>query len=227
MLKCRFLLIVCLGLAISGCAGHQMALTKEQTKIDLTRNSLALLSVKISNQYKPGFQFDIVSAVICPQHERCDGRPAMRNLHRVKSPYKIKSVQNSFNEYLLSFELQGGAYNIYSIGAIYDHFPIAGGGTVPLNFDCAVKPNSVVYLGHLDIVMRERKNDSERRAGPVTPLIDQAAVGASSGTYDVLVEDRFEEDLRVFMSEYPALQKVQVGKSILPQWIRPENQPAK
>jgi hypothetical protein len=75
--------------------------------------------------------------------------------------------------------------------------------------------------------MRERKNDNETRAGNITPLIDQAVVGASSGTYDVVAEDKFEEDMKLYRSEYPALQKVKVEKSVLPQWIRPENQPAR
>ena len=91
-----------------------------------------------------------------------------------------------------------------------------------MNYKVEIKPNSIIYLGHLDIVLRERKNDSEVRAGNVIPLIDQAAVGAATGTYDVVVEDKFEEDMKLYISEYPALLNIKVEKSILPQWIRPE-----
>ena len=202
-----------------------MALTKGQSSIDVTKKSLALLSVKISNQYKPNYQLDIIGALICPQSERC-GHGSVKYFHKTQSPYRIKNVENSFNEYLLSFELESGAYNVHSIGAVYDHFPITGGGSVPLNYKLEIKPNSIIYLGHLDVVMRERKNDSEIRAGNVIPLIDQAVVGTASGTYDVVVEDKFEEDMKLFISEYPALQKVKVERNILPQWVRPENQPA-
>jgi hypothetical protein len=55
-------------------------------------------------------------------------------------------------------------------------------------------------------------------------LIDQAIIGASSGTFDVVVEDKFEEDVRLFVSEYPALQKVRIEKSLLPPWTRPKNE---
>jgi hypothetical protein len=48
-------------------------------------------------------------------------------------------------------------------------------------------------------------------------------IGFSSGTFDVVVEDRFDEDMKLFVSEYPALQNVKVEKTILPRWIRPEN----
>ena len=95
-----------------------------------------------------------------------------------------------------------------------------------MNFKIEIKSNSITYLGHLDIVMRERKNDSEERAGRIRPLLNQnPVVGTYSGTFDVVVEDKFDEDMKLFISEYPALQKVKVEKSILPQWIRPENQP--
>jgi hypothetical protein len=225
MIRCRLLFILCLLFVMTGCAGHQMALTKGQSNIDVTKKSLALLSVKISNQCKPKYQLDIIGALICPQSEKC-GHGSFKNFHKIKSHYRIKSVEDSFNEYLLSFELESGTYNIHSMGALYDHFPITGGGPVPLNFKIEIKSNSITYLGHLDIVMRERKNDSEERAGPIRPLLNQnPVVGTYSGTFDVVVEDKFDEDMKLFISEYPALQKVKVEKSILPQWIRPENQP--
>jgi hypothetical protein len=227
MVRCRFLFVFFLVSVMTGCAGHEMALTKGQTNIDVTKKSLALLSVKISNRSKPDYQLDIIGALICPQSETC-GHGSRKHFHSIKSPYKIKSVENSFNEYLLSFELESGTYNVHSMGAVYDHFPITGGGPVPLNYELKIKPNSIIYLGHLDVVMRERKNDSEQRAGPFRPLLDQSpAVGAYTGTYDVVVEDKFEEDMKLFIAEYPILQKVKIEKSILPQWIRPENQPAK
>jgi len=49
------------------------------------------------------------------------------------------------------------------------------------------------------------------------PFIDQSIAGFSSGTFDVVVEDKFDEDMKSFISEYPALKKVKVEKSILPQ----------
>jgi len=88
-------------------------------------------------------------------------------------------------------------------------------------------PNKISYLGHLDVVLRERKNDNEIRAGSVIPLIDQATSGFSTGTFDVVIEDRFDEDMKAFISEYPALQNVIIEKAILPQWIRPENKNVK
>jgi hypothetical protein len=68
--------------------------------------------------------------------------------------------------------------------------------------------------------------DNEERAG-LFPLVDAVIAGFSSGTFDVVVEGRFEENMKRFNSEYPALQSVQVEKSILPKWARPENRDPK
>jgi len=133
-------------------------------------------------------------------------------------------MEEGFNEYLLSFELENGIYNLDGMGAIYQSFLITGGGIVPLKFKMDIRPNSVIYLGHLDIVMRERKNNDETRAGRIYPLIDQATIGTSSGTFDVVVQDKYEEDVKLFISEYPGLQKVRIEKYLLPQWTRPKNE---
>ena len=133
MIRCRLLFILCLLFVMTGCAGHQMALTKGQSNIDVTKKSLALLSVKISNQCKPKYQLDIMGALICPQSERC-GHGSVKNFHKIKSPYRIKSVENSFNEYLLSFELESGTYNFHSMGAAIRSFPNNWGWFCPIEF---------------------------------------------------------------------------------------------
>jgi hypothetical protein len=225
MIRFRLFIILCLFFVITGC-GYNMALTKGQTDIDVTKKSIALLSVKISNQCSPKYQLDIMGSLICPDSERC-GHGSVKYFRKTNSSYRINSVENSFNEYLLSYELESGSYNFHSIGAAHDQYGISGGGSVPLNFKFEIKSNSITYLGHLDIVMRKMKNNSEIRAGRVGPPWQQnPVVGAYTGTYDVVVENKFEEDMKLFISEYPALKNAKVEKAILPQWIRPENQPA-
>ncbi|MEN6321291.1 MAG: hypothetical protein ABFD82_21425 [Syntrophaceae bacterium] len=226
MIKFRFLLIFCLAFLMSGCAAHHMALTQGQSDIDLTKKSIALLSVKTSNQLAPTFQFNLFSAIICPQSETCSNpRPY---LHKANSPYK--SEKDRFNEYLLSFELEPGIYSIHSVGTIYDSVLSEAGGYVPLNLKMDIRSNTISYLGHIDIILRERKTDTEKRAGReimnIIPLRielkDTSRTGFSTGTFDVIVEDKFDEDMKSFISEYPVLQKIKVERNILPQWIRPE-----
>jgi len=221
MMKYRFLVIFCLVFLMSGCAGN-MALTKGQTDIDLSSKSIALLTVKISNQYKPKRQVNLHSVLICPQSEINCRRdlPAYPG-----SPYKIyKKEKNSFNEYLLSFALESGTNNIDGFYATYN-IPalMSASGYGELKMETEIKPNTVSYLGHLNITLREKKTDTEISAGNAIPHMDQSISGFASGTFDIVVEDKFDEDMKSFISEYPVLQQVKVEKSILPEWIRPEN----
>ncbi|MDD4357941.1 MAG: hypothetical protein PHN98_11915 [Smithellaceae bacterium] len=221
MMKHRFLVIFCLVFLMSGCAG-KMALTKGQSDIDLSNKSIALLTLKISNQHKPKRQVNLHSVLICPQSEINCKRdlPAYPG-----SPYKIyKKEKNSFNEYLLSFALESGAYNIDGFYITYNiPMLVAGVGYGELKLETEIKPNSVSYLGHLNITLREKTGDTEISAGNAIPHMDQSIAGFASGTFDIVVEDHFDEDMKSFISEYPGLQQVKVEKSILPEWIRPEN----
>ncbi len=219
MVKNKLVLILCLIFAVAGCAGHKMALTRGQTSIDVKKKSIALLSVKVANQHKQTCQLDITGVLLCPQSETCS-RP-LPYFHKAEKPYK--SEKDRFTEYLLSFELEAGTYNLRWIGTVFEiPLLITAWGKIPLDTKIDIKQNTCSYLGHLDVVLRERKDDSETRAGSLIPLIDQAAAGFSTGTFDVVVEDKYDEDMKLFASEYPGLQNIKVEKSILPQWIRPE-----
>ena len=223
MIKYRFLLIFCLVFTMSGCAGHKMALTKGKSDIDLTEKSIALFSVRISNQYKAGRQLTLQSVIICPQSEPNCKRDLPSNPGNPYKPYKKE--KDYFNEYLVSYELESGTYNIDGLYTTYRIPTLTFGiGFAKLNLKTEIKPNSVSYLGHLDITLREKTGSAEISAGKSIPFIDQYIAGFSSGTFDVVVEDKFDEDMKSFISEYPALQKVKVEKSILPQWIRPEKE---
>lgn len=229
MVNFRILCVLCLALILSGCAAHKMALTKGQSNIDHTKKSIALLSVKISNKIKLDKQLRVVGAYIVPKPvaetdmlDSKTGSNRFSNLYRTEAPYKIEV--DSFNEYLLSFELENGINTIISLFTCHEiPFLVFASADIPLNMEINIKPNSINYLGHIDAVLREKKSDDEEVAA-ILPLIDAAVVGYSKGTFDVVVGDNFDEDMKLFISEYPALQKVKVEKCILPQWKRPENQ---
>lgn len=81
----------------------------------------------------------------------------------------------------------------------------------------------VFYLGHVDATVRDRKGD-EFKAGPMLPLIDQAAAGASGGIFDIEVSDRWEPDEATFRSTFPELSTIVIQKSILPPFDRAQAQ---
>lgn len=90
-----------------------------------------------------------------------------------------------------------------------------------------LKANSMIYLGRVEAVVRERKDDSELRAGPVVPLIDQAVAGFSGGTFHIQVLDNYDADLASFRQKYPALEKFTVDRAVVPPWRKPTDEDMK
>jgi hypothetical protein len=223
----RFLLIPCLVLAMHGCAAHSMALKKGQADINLRNKSLVLLSVKTVNDYEPNYQIDLLAVIVCPQSESCDNpRPY---LYKANGAYKYET--NRFNEYLVSLELAPGIYSLHSIGLMYQSVFTNAGGYTPLGLPLEIKPNTISYVGHMDVVLRKKKSEKERTAGREVidaavvqvELKNKSIVGFSTGTIDISVADKFTEDMKSFTSEYPGLQNARIEKSILQPWTRPEN----
>ena len=63
------------------------------------------------------------------------------------------------------------------------------------------------------MVNRKRK-DGEPRSGGLIPLIDQAVTGYSTGTFDIKISDRYNEDLKVFKESYPFVENYEVKKNL-------------
>jgi len=203
-------------LMFSGCAAN-MALTKGQEQVDLSEKSIVLASIRISNQNKPGYQPSLLYAFFFANSSDAE------KTHIDLKIEPFKSEKDQYNEYLMSFSLKPGKYNFSQIWSNYK-IPLLMNAmcSVPLNSQIEIKPNTVTYLGHIDATIRERKNDSEVRAGGLIPIIDQSLAGFSGGTFDVAIKDHYADDLKAYIAEYPVLNKVTVEKAIMPQWVRPE-----
>ena len=159
--------------------------------------------------------------MICSQSETCYHKS---NFHKIKSPYR--SEKDGYNEYLLSFELEPGSNTFFWIKTKCSGFLWGAIAPIRLYSEVDIKPNSITYLGHIDAILRKKKSGNEKRAATF-PLIDAQIAGYTTGTFDVVVKDRFDEDMKSFISEYPELQNFNIEKSILPKWIRPENRETK
>jgi hypothetical protein len=197
---------------ISGCS-RGLALSKGQNMIDLSSASIALLSVRISNQNAPDYQpFPFMVFV--------DG--AGSGFFKFSEDGPHRGEKNLFNDYLLSFNLKPGTSTFDKIWFDYHGAVIGARASIPMKLATVVKPGSVNYLGRMDVVIRPKKSDAEDSAGPSFPFINQATAGFSNGAYEVVIKDNFKEDMEWFMSEYPALKTVMVEKALLPQWSRPK-----
>ena len=162
-------------------------------------------------------------------------QPEIRNIHVVRDAGAGKQEFLSFSmdskgtyygenedqpaKYFVRVQLEPGSYTLRGMYAMGRAFPIIGNFYVPLHAPLQVTGAGVTYLGAISATVRERQGN-EFKAGPSIPLIDQAIAGASTGTFDVVISDRYDEDVALFRKLFPALKEQGVTKAVLPPFDR-------
>lgn len=193
--------------SMAGCASTQhMALNAETKTLDLEKTSVALMTVKIANEFKPGFQ-PTNCFVLIKEMKKGKVRTFI-----VDKPNH--SVKKQFNDYLVSMNCVPGEHRFQNIGGGSSHFPIYGSFIIPVSNSFDIQPGKVVYLGRIEAVNRKRVGN-EPRAGSVIPLIDQGVSGFSGGTWDIKIYDNYEEDIAAFKQNYPLIGNYSVEKKVL------------
>ncbi|MCP3671785.1 MAG: hypothetical protein GY814_15405 [Gammaproteobacteria bacterium] len=202
---------ICLILAISGCATvHEMRVNKKTANLKLDGKALVLMSMEVSNNYKPEYQPNILVAYV----EKPDAK-TKNDRHNFKTDLDGTIVSSKGTRYLLRMELSPGEYVIRGASCLYHSMFLMSSCMLPVHANINVAPNTITYVGRVSGVMRKREG-GELRAGPVIPLIDQAVTGFAQSTFDVAVRDKSGEDLQSYRSIFPSLSKVKISTSILP-----------
>lgn len=178
-----------------GCA--TMALSPGMKTLDLTQKSFALMTIKVSNKFKPDYQPELSLFFVREVNS------TFSKSFNLGTPHK--QVTKEYNEYLVSMNLIPGKYMLEYITGSGEGFLVSGSCEIHINKNFELEPNQVVYLGHIEAVNRERKNDSEKRAGPLLPLVDQQATGFYKGTFDITFSDSYDDDVAFFKMKYPVL----------------------
>jgi hypothetical protein len=199
--------LVCMTL-FAGCSSQRtMALAGGSKGMDLTNESIGVFTLRTSNRLKPAYQPRVgrINVILAGSKKAA--------AFRVGKP--SSEGKNAFYEYIISVKLKPGTYGIDRvIGGSGVPLLVKGIFDFPVGASFELPPNAIVYLGHVDMVNRERK-EGERRSGGLLPLIDQAVTGYSQGTFDVTISDRNETDLPLFKQAYPALQDRTIEKVIM------------
>jgi hypothetical protein len=217
------LMVLTATVLFGGCATVKpMPLSGETKTLDLSKETVAIFTVKTSNPFKPGYQ-PHVSYV----HVRQNGGQEKKETFSFSVNDAYSKVENQYDEYLVSISLPPGKYKLRHIGGTSGVFPVHGNFAVPVFADVELKPNKLVYLGRVEATLRERKNDSEIRGGSPIPLIDQAVTGFGKGTFDINIYDNYDKDVALFKQIYPVLKSYSVEKAVLPPWKRPTEEEMK
>jgi len=208
--RAMFLLGMMALLLLSGCATvHEMGLKKGDSQLELKGKGMVLMSMEISNQYKPDYQPQIIAAQI-----EKPGAKSKEDRDNFQTDLEGTVSSASGTRYLLRMELQPGHYIIRGALCSYHSFFVMASCQMPVHGDFIVEADKVTYLGRAVGVLRERQGE-EFRAGPIVPLVDQAVAGFSGGTFDVTISDQQQEDLSSYKQQFPALRNQHIAIEVL------------
>ncbi len=188
-------------------------LQQPQTEISAGK-SIYLLSVNQRNTYKPKYQPKLHMVML-------ENTDTEKRTNFVLGPEaKIESEDaETGNRYLTHFSLEPGNYVLRHLYSINAGFPIYGSFLAPVHSDLVVDEPGVYYLGNLSAVVRQRQGN-EFKAGSSIPLLDQSAVGASGGTFEIEISDQWARDRGEFVARYPQLQNVEIRPAVMPPFDR-------
>jgi hypothetical protein len=207
---------------LSGCATPtKLAFAKDPNTPPKADDRIFLMTATLRNSYHTSHQMKLLVVNV----EKANAKTSAERLNFTIDD-SAKSESDSAilgNSYFLALKLEPGGYVIRGLTARSITFPTNTLFFAPLHADLQVTGPGVFYLGHIDATVRERQNN-EFKAGPTIPLIDQAAGGASGGTFDIEISDNWETDKTRFLAKFPALKAVTVTKTVLPPFDRAKAQ---
>jgi hypothetical protein len=208
---------------LSGCATPtRMAYSDESKSPVAPTSAVFLMTATIKNSYHTSFQPDLLVVNV----EKAGATEKSDRLNFTmdkKAKLKETGTPEDGNSYLLRLELPPGQYVIRGLTSVSRQILVNAFFFAPLHENVASVLPGVFYLGHVDATVRERKGE-EFKAGPTLPLIDQAVAGASGGTFDVEISDRWVSDEAIFRDSFSQLGAATVQKSILPPFDRAQAQ---
>ena len=188
----------------SGCT-TKMALDANKGSLAKLNKPIGIFTLRTENAFKPSYEPEVkrITLVSSSSHDKKTFAP--------NKPHK--RAKNEYLEYLVSVDLAPGDYSLGHVQGTASGFLITGGFNFPVNARFNLT-SGINYLGHVTMINRERK-EGEERSGGLFPLIDQAACGFYSGSFDITVTDRGETDIPDFVRAYPPLKDVNITKSIM------------
>lgn len=198
----KLLLVAVTLLALGGCA---TGLDKNATAIDWTKGSIVVMSVELTNQYKPNYQPTALGVVMMKKSGK-DPRERIPAFSRVAA---------GTNTFLITQQIQPGKYAISKLYGMSQKFLIMGNIDYSVDAPFEVAADSVIYLGRVTAVNKERINKDDQATGAVIPLIDQAVAGFAGGTLEVSLTDNYDVDVKNLKKEFAFLQKSDVVRAPL------------
>ena len=204
---------------MTGCAA---TLDKNATSLDLTKESIVVMSMRMTNELAPAFNPTYLGFELEEQGARVQsvspwaaasstgGASVVPTLRA--GVYRDKAMQDT----LVVARVRPGKYSIQRLVGRVSNDLVVGDFIFEVDAPVAVPPASIVYLGHLDLVNQGKTHPDDQSSGLAVPVISQAAAGLINGTLRATLADRYERDVGELKSQYPATKGVPVVRAPLP-----------
>lgn len=184
-----------------------MGLDKSATQADWSKGSVVMMSVNMNNEFRTSYGATRLGVIV--QKIKSDDA---RSMIIASEP-----VDEGKSDAILAQQMAPGSYSIKTLNGASFKFPIVGNIDFSVDAPFEVAPKTVVYLGHISMINREKQGPDDQAAGSALPLIDQAISGFSSGTLHVSLMDHFDQDVATFKRDYPAFQNATFTRAPLEQ----------
>ncbi len=212
----RWLASVIVMTTLSGCATvNRMAFDNEATNVDTSTKSVVLMTLDVGRD--DGSRFVPEPRAVKLERPNAQTKEERQNFKLDEGDDSIE--ENGHHVFLLRMALAPGPYTLVEVYGRASAFPTNGIFVAPVLAKLDVAPHSITYVGRVTARLRPR-TDGEFRAGPLIPLIDQAIVGMSTGTWDVTIEDRSDRDIALFRENFPVLSTATIERRALPPFDR-------
>lgn len=202
---------------LAGCAG---GLDKSADSVDLSRDSLVVMSMRFHNAFKPGTETRSLGVVYRARGSATppapggpsNGIPPGQN---TRQTMVFERTEPGANDVLLVLPVAPGAYEVSRLVGQLRTGPWFADVNFAVQAPFDVKPRSVAYLGRLDLT-NVGKGAGDQASGLAIPVIPQAAAGLVDGTLEVRLVDAFDEDVARLRSNYKALRDLSMDRTPLP-----------
>ena len=144
-----------------GCnAARKVNLTKQSESINLSENSIVLISLELTRSSPSRF----IPLPIIVKLTKINAENKEETINVAVDKDAGEAVNQSGNSFLIRIELPPGHYQLHSVVGRASAFPLNGFFNIPFLLETDLPANSVVYLGKIHANLRPRVGD-EFRAG--------------------------------------------------------------
>jgi hypothetical protein len=210
-------------ISLNGCAViHNMESDTGGKELNLNGNGMLLMTLEFSNAIRPALEAIKNQEISVLIVETQNPKTLNIQMHSFVPDKSGIFEHRHHTTYAFRMALPEGQYRIKA--AVVNRKPgfletVTALGLLPLMLDVNVEGNKVTYIGNIAATIREREKNEPRVSHLfLIPDIDNVRAGFHSGTFEVAVRDKFEEEMVWYKETYSALQNVEIYKQILPNY---------